>query len=460
MFDIDDTIDAFRRGTLDIDCKRMVLTQRKEGGDYFEGQGYIRQADTGALIFKIYVAKYNAKPFGHLEALRSRGAGKIYGDEILYDLEATARDGTRWTATQILLMQNWDVTDLTVLAHGDIQSVIAHLDMPQHHHYLRLHFFEEYEVPRRQWSKTEKHGNPYDVLDRAEFEACGAKFEVRQREDSGNTVVEVTSETALPVAFDLRIQEALQYLTAKSAFWRARLQSHDKELHLELLRPWPKSARTQLKPPIRPGSYHFFEHGWRLFGTYLAYVTEKTQGTYWNPVAYHLYNVSETTAVSLDVRAVVISVAVEAVAGLIADAGDSEQAEEIMLYRKLALAWLDEQKSLSADIVKRARGQIKAMSDQRPQDILHVLAGAGRVEKNYISAWTNLRHGHVHPKLQGLKKPTSGDTQKLLDRLSKVEVLLRQLTFHLIGYEGPFTDYGVHDFPIKEYPLAIETGSA
>jgi len=42
MFDIDETIDAFRRGALDIDCKRMVLMQHKEGGDRFEGQGYIR----------------------------------------------------------------------------------------------------------------------------------------------------------------------------------------------------------------------------------------------------------------------------------------------------------------------------------------------------------------------------------------------------------------------------------
>ena len=27
MFDIDETIDAFRRGALDIDCKRMALIQ-------------------------------------------------------------------------------------------------------------------------------------------------------------------------------------------------------------------------------------------------------------------------------------------------------------------------------------------------------------------------------------------------------------------------------------------------
>jgi hypothetical protein len=47
MLDIDETIDAFRCGALDIDCKRMVLAQHKESGERFEGQGYIRQADGG-----------------------------------------------------------------------------------------------------------------------------------------------------------------------------------------------------------------------------------------------------------------------------------------------------------------------------------------------------------------------------------------------------------------------------
>jgi hypothetical protein len=99
------------------------------------------------------------------------------------------------------------------------------------------------------------------------------------------------------------------------------------------------------------------------------------------------------------------------------------------------------------------------MSSKRPQDTLYALGDAGRVEKSYVEAWTYLRNRHVHPKLQDLEKPTSADMQKLLDHIHKVEVLLRQLTFHLIGYEGPFTDYGARGFPSKQYPLANESGS-
>lgn len=456
MFDIDETIDAFRRGTLDIDCKRMVLAQHKEGGKCFEGQGYIRQSDDGTLIFKIYVVQHNAKPLGLFDSMFSGSAGKLHTDEMYYDLDATAHDGTRWTAARILLVPHWDATDLTVLAHGQMQSMTARLDLPSKQHYLRLHFFEEFNVPLDRMSETEKHGNRYFSRDRAEFEACGSNFEVRKRDGSGDTVIEVTSEAAFPAALNLRIQEALQYITAKTAIWRARLESEGNELHLELASPRRKSARTQFSPPISPASINFYESGWTLFGRYLTYVIQKTEGTHWNPVAYHLYNACEATANSVDAWAAGVSVAVEAVASLINVEDDKQRGERLTLFQKRASKWLAEQSDL-ADLADRVKGQIASMSKKRPDDTLYALAESGHVEEAYIRAWRKLRNRHVHPTLKDLKKPDPIDYQKLLDQIHRVETLLRQLTFYLIGYEGPFTDYGVHgmhDFPSKEYPLS------
>jgi len=455
MLDVDEAIDAFRRVALDIDCKHMVLTQHKHGGERFEGQGYIRQEGDGSLIFKIYVAKYNAKPLGHLDAMFNSAAGKLHSDEMFYDLEASAHDGTRWTASRILPVPHWDMTDLTVLMHGKMQSVTADLDMPQKRHHLVLHFFEEYQVPLHRVSETERHGNRHYTRDRAEFAALDSEFGVRVRDGSGDTVFEIASDKPFPTAFDLRVQESLQYITGKTAIWRVRFQSTDKSMELELASPWRKSSRTQFSPPLAPISAHFMEHGWKLFEKYLAYVVEKTDGTHWNPVAYHLYNACEATANSVDAWAVGVSVAVEAVSGLINVEGDKEKVERLALYQERARKWIDEQKDL-ADIAGRAKGQINAMSNKRPQDTLYALAKTGHVEKSYVDAWEYLRNRHVHPKLSDLQKPTPVDYQKLLDHIHRVETLLRQLTFYLIGYEGPFTDYGVHGkqtFTSKQYPL-------
>jgi hypothetical protein len=99
-------------------------------------------------------------------------------------------------------------------------------------------------------------------------------------------------------------------------------------------------------------------------------------------------------------------------------------------------------------------GSIAAMSNKRPQDTMYSMAESGYVEKAYVDAWTYLRNRHVHPTLKDLEKPDAIDYQKLLDHIHRVEVLLRQLTFYLIEYQGPFTDYGAANFPSKQYPLS------
>jgi hypothetical protein len=415
---------------------------------------YIRQSAGGNLMFKVYVTQCDAKPLGHLNALLSGKPGEIFGDDAFYDLDATAHDGTRWTAAGIRPAPRWDVSDLSVLINGPMQSMTARLAMPQRQHVLRLHFFEEYEVPLHRMSETERHGNRRMVRDLAEFEACGSKFEVRKREGSGDTVIEAVSENPFPEAFDLRTQEALQYITGKTVIWRARLASEGEELQFELASPLRKSARTQFSPPISLASVEFHHHGWRLFGQYLAYTIASNKGMYWNPVAYHLYNACEATAGSLDAWAVGVSVAVEAVASLITTEGDPAADTRIALLQDRMRTWFAGESDLQ-DFASRVNGQINAMGQKRARDTLQALTATGHVEEDYINAWVRLRNRHVHPAPGELKKPDQIDYQKLFDELHRAEVLLRQLTFYLIGYEGPFTDYGARGFPTKPYPLKL-----
>ncbi len=168
----------------------------------------------------------------------------------------------------------------------------------------------------------------------------------------------------------------------------------------------------------------------------------------------------EATGASVDAWAAGISIAVEAVTSLVSV--DEKKDERLALYQERALKWLAEQDDL-APIAERARGQIGGMSRQSPKDKLYALADTGHVEKTYVKTWSDLRNRHVHPTLKDLKKPDPVDYQELLDQIHQVETLLRQLTFYLIGYEGPFTDYGVHgthDFPSKQYPLFAGTNQA
>jgi hypothetical protein len=451
---IDETVDAFRRGALDLDCKKMVLRQRREGGEVYTGPGYIRQTPEGGLTFKLYVIeRENVRPMGHLAARMQGVPGQLHGPESFYDLTAVAHDGTTWTASGILPDFNWDMRDETAIGVGRMQSIVAALERdPQSIHYLRLHFFQEYDVPLHRMSPVQERGGDYMVRDRAEFKARDCSFEVRMREGSGETVVEATSDAAFPPSFDLRIQESLQYLTGKSAFWRARIERHGERLTVELASPWRRSSRTQFDPPLSRSSIDFHNHGWALFGRYLAYVATHTEGTHWNPVAYHLYNACESSSGSVDAWAVGVSVAVEAVASLVHLQQDNTDAARVALYQERLRKFVDEQTDLE-DLAGRVKGLVGSMGHKRPQDTLYALAKSGHVDEAYIEAWADLRNRHVHPKLKDLKKPDAIDYQDLLDRIHRAEVLLRQLTLYLIGYEGPYTDYGAYNFPSRNYPL-------
>ncbi|WP_175896384.1 hypothetical protein [Burkholderia cepacia] len=84
---------------------------------------------------------------------------------------------------------------------------------------------------------------------------------------------------------------------------------------------------------------------------------------------------------------------------------------------------------------------------------LEWLACDGRVEGAYTKHWKKLRNALVHSKLADLQQPDQATVRMQLDRIHCVQVLLCQITYYLIGYSGPYADYGAEGFPIKEYPF-------
>lgn len=454
VVDIDQIIDGFRRGALDVDCVRIVISQRREGGARFEGPGYIRQGEDGALIFKLYVeTKENAGPQVIFNILTGGAAGTIFRDDELYDLNATSVDGASWKANRIAsLHPNWNMQDDTGVLNGHLHAIAAGSLLPSARPtLLRVHFFEEYPLPLQGL-----------VCDRAEFDACGAHFTVKSRPGSGDTAVEASAETALPPAFGLRIQEALQYITGKSAIWRARVASCQGMFILELASPRPKAVRTQFNPPISPASIDFHQHTWVLFERFLTYLirnTDASQDGYWNSVAYHLYNARESTSASADAWAIGVSVAVEAVTSVIELPDDRQKAEIWTNFRKSALKWLDEQQAFSEYVKQRARKLIENTGSKGTKQKLRELAEKGYVDKQYVDAWDRLRNRHVHPNLADLKLPGPREYRELFQRLWQVGTLLHQLTFYIIEYKGPFTDYGRAGCLSRPYPLSGQDDS-
>lgn len=453
--DIEDSIESFRQGSFEVDCPTMELKQRKNNGEVYQGSGYIKQDADGRLTYKLYVGtSLNSGPFQQLEIYSKIRPGKLFEDENYYDLTAATIEGTTWTAMRVFPSFSSDVEANTKISYGQLDTIRAELPNHNRNNYQRLHFFEELELPLHLMSETDRNGHKFYTLDRSEFDIGDLKFEVCTRKGSGDTVMEVSRDNALSASFHLRAQEALQFITGKTVVWRARVDVSPDAFVLELTSPFRKSPKTSLKPPISPGSSEFRAHGWRLFGCFLIYVTAQTHGTQWNPVAYHLHNARESTANSIDAGAVGVSVALEAIASLAATKHENGVLKRIEAFQKHIHDQLSKQQEFS-DFMTRLDAMLVNWSKKRPQDTLHELAELGFIQKEYIKSWTDLRNRHVHPALADLEPPSPATYQSVLNNTYRVEVLVYQIIFHLLGYEGPFTDYGAEGFTNTNYPLAV-----
>lgn len=453
--DYEETIDRFRKGSLEIDCRSMMLIQRVENGEIYRGKGYIRQTEDGALEFKLYVVNTDrVKPFESLTRRLGIAAGKVHPDDVFYDLEAVAHDGTQWSAKRIQASFSWDYKDVEALGYGLILSIKSATDSQQEFSpFLQLHFFDDIEVPFTEMGETERWGERYMTRDRAEFHGSGAKWKVRKRD--GRLIFDADSvDKAFPEHFEYRVQEAVQLLAAKPVFWRARLAGNAKKVELELVSPWRRPIRSQMSVPIARGSEGYFNKGWGLFLLYLDYLVASTKDTHWNRLAYHLYNASEASANSVDAWAVGYCVALEALTSFITLEDNGDHRARIEAFQKKARTWLAAQID-DADVAPRLEGMISGLATERPADKLHVLAKSGRVTEAYIKSWTKLRNKHLHPRPADLGKPDAAYMQEMLDLIHQVEVVIFQIVFSIIGYEGPFTDYGVKGFPTRQYPLSV-----
>jgi hypothetical protein len=453
--DINGTIEAFRKGTLDIDCRVMVLRQRKENGEVLQGAGYIRQKPDGTLNFKIYVASViNPRRHGMFDRLAEIKPGKLIHEEAFYDLSATT-SGHTWTSERLLCNFKSDPDGKVTVAYDRIAGMRADVKLPfpnyetlesdEAEHFVDVYFFEEYDIPR-------------NYQEESEFEFDGVTGHGRKEQELGQTVIKMESATPFPASFHLRIQEALQYITGKSATWAICVRGGRAATSMALSSPERKSANTRFPAPISTGSIDYHNHGWPLFWRYLTYVRDHTDETYWNAVAYHIHNARESTANSVDAGAIGVSVAMEAIASLLAGEYSKEEKNEIENLQRHVLDCVGKHPDLGK-YAERLRGLMGGLATKGTKDVLHELAKKGAIEPSYIAAWSWLRNGKVHPKLKNLKRPDLVENQKMLTKTSRVEVLIHQLVFHLIGYQGPFTDYGVEAaeqrFPNKAYPLPV-----
>jgi hypothetical protein len=452
---------------LHIDCVEMELLRNvAANAERYTGSGYIDQDDAGVITFRMYAATTeNTSAVERLQALMINKAGAVYGDADFFTLRAKDYSGSLWTAERLLPQSSWSSpvssTDQSLPCWSGQISILARSPhgFPDPINSLSVHFFEEIDLPFTHMSRTEvtSGGSTTKQLSRdyIEFEATRWRFHVAKSKEGFE--VDVASDMPFPSDFEMRIVEALRFVTAHPLNWRVIVTRVAGQEFWRLSSEQKTTRVTALQRPLSCDLYEDFSNFWHLFGKYLEYVVTNSTDSDWNKCSVHLNHALEASANSADAWAVALCIAVEGCAGLV----DWTETPAANAHRKAlgkyVRAHLKDVCLQGTDFEKRATGLLGMLANPRLQDRLSPLVADGWVNAEHIEAWKQLRHPGAHGTVMQFSGLDSDQISAFLLKIHKASMLMHHLCFYLIGYQGPHTNYAMIGWPTVPYPLPRPT---
>jgi hypothetical protein len=434
---------ALDKSSFELDCLQMMLT-RCDGSKKHSGAGYIRQSEDGGFDFRLFAPEQ--LDLRNLSQGRDTQAGQLIHENHMWKLDAVDTQGRTWTAERI-----WDVgvgghvdkpgfvvggkfLDLTSQSDERHKSKIVSIEMLT---------FQKFKFPRNQHSTTTqvlgknqpRQSFKFNV---AEFVACGFSFSIH---DDGELIrFTATSETTtLSPYFERRVNEALLFALGIDISWSVTERHEDSITKTKISASNPAESLFP-RPPIAC-RFANTEGIWELFELYLRFIIEK-DGFEFHPLTAQLHAIYSSRKSSMQIQALASSFAVESIlTQFFRDEGrcSEEQTHEIDAAIQHMQKWDD------GSMKTRACEILGNLKKSRAIDKLYALAARNAVNELNVEVWKKLRdsvaHGHW-----------ADDFQSLVDDVGSALVLLYQLVFHLIGYNGKQTDWGTHGWPLIDYP--------
>jgi hypothetical protein len=441
-------------GKWELDCFELAISNSATPPSQFSGNGFISQNEMGRLRFKMLAC---SNSHSSLDVFANNGEvpGQIVEADQYYRLTARDSHGYQWNAERLLIRNtaHFFGARSEQVIKGDIPELVLEADSyyATSVHSLRLVFFTVLELPSNAIRQTETRfaGELFSgesAANIAKFETDYGNFLIYQEED--RVIVKCEASRPFPPHFDVRINEAMSFLFARRLHWNIS-ELHSDGHQLLRIRSERLADKKGFLPPIHITYRAAASESWKLYTSYLQFVCQWTDGTF-HPCTRHLIPVYNTNNGSIEARALALSVNVEGLTRVLFPDSESKSNETKALVGRLrqhCVSWkeFDDPQTKNAWL-NRVSGLLGQLLSPTPRDILRRLSAANAIEERLIGAWTKLRPKAAHANIWG-----SSDTQELVDLCASVRVLIHQLVFLVIGYEGVFTDYSCRGYPLKYF---------
>jgi hypothetical protein len=457
--------DTFIEGKMAIDCLDIQLTRNGAGDPAsFACAGFLLANPEQGIEGRLVIPRDATQPFDMFASMREQmqlRSGQLFPPSRYFALKAKDIAGNEWTnpsaSVEIEHRPNAFIVKVSCA------SLRCEFDVEGAASSTHMVFMDEFRFPDNvihSQNVLERGRKQLKMNSNASAgEVAGMLVTYDPRVDRpgpkyGELFAVHQAGAALPENFDDRLVEAIRFCTATVSEPVMRETVHGGKRVVELASRRPAN-KGMLEPPLLPrGNDADF---YRLMERYFLYACANAHGRDFAPLSAKVGGLFALKGVNLDTVALLASVAVESV--LNEDAFKElgkpptivlDQLKQMLGHIKSSVA--------ERSFVERVCNVLGGIKSSRVKDKLHALVVASAIDEADRKAWNETRNKAAH----GSFEIDPAKFQELIDVVYRLAALVYKLIFLQIGYKGKFTDYGVHNWPVRDFiaDLALISSAA
>jgi hypothetical protein len=451
----DTEIQALRDGSFELTALQCTAQRRGVGADVLKGPAFIHQDPESHYLNVTLLLP------GVVQALvlPATKPGELIPDDEYFTVQFYDAEGRSWVADYVLGEFSHHARSRGCTLSGRLHELtsLESAITPRAHPELRLEVFRGLQVPANAASRTEKQAGRFSVrsmqLNRVEIETPLGILEATLGEEA--TSIRFRGSGHFPANVESRLLEALQFVAAHHVEPGVSVLLEGKDEVTRILSRGLTPEDQQGLPPLQDNLTQSSEFVWLMFVKYFEHVC-KDDALEPHPLSSAWYRVLAGEGASLETQALIYTVAVEELVKVLdfpprdTNAVSKSQATLKEWIERTATFLKDA--GMSTKLLGRFSGQLRNMLGRRAVDMLHDMAAAGMIRKEFIPQWKKLRNISAHGAVA--KTPRIEDILRSRDAAL---VLMHQIVFTAIGYRGFFTDYSTAGWPPSTYPEGTVT---
>ncbi len=426
-----------------LELPEIIISQRKQNNpNIYTGPGSIYQNKNGQLLLKLYSKSSESSTSFFNNNLEP---GKIIADKEYYNVKALDMYGHTWVSNRVRIDKHYGQGGKYLIIFSRINQIGSEQELREIeiNSSLTLFLNKKIKLPSAPFieDKTILENKFYKNV-RIFSNLLIRDYKITFLERSNWIEILASSrKSKLPENIDLRICEALQFITFTKLNWFYYEKFEGKTNNQKLNNINFYNINRGSTPPFRI-NFTSSEPNWRLFKLYLDHILDYTIPNKYHPISSLLNLIIQAEKLPIETRFQTICICVESIL-------NSEFDLEIEVDSKLKENQTNIVRFIDEKVDKEYRDRLQALvaqlSNTRPVDKLYSLANDKLIEERLIKDWKDLRHRIIHgERIQ---------TERLQDYMNKYYsslTLFYKLIFIKIRYVGLYTDYSISGWPNRE----------